>query len=214
MLAAGPVIAAPALAQDDPAPEQIMWSAESWTRSGDTYTIRDLTIEGGGLLIEADRAVTTSLEFSGTWELDGSISMSVATARLLADSARFEFEAGELVAGSLEGDPATFEETMPESSGPVRGEAMRIVYDSAAGTLQMQGSATFTLAQNSMSGCDFVYELDGGLVSGSSECGVPLSIIYVPTGDDVAPGSEEDAAAGDDTEGAADSPPNETSPEP
>lgn len=214
MLAAGLVIAASAAAQNESAPEQIMWSADSWTRSGDTYMIRDLTIEGGGLLIEADRAVTTSLEFSGTWELDGSIRMSVGTAQLLASSAHFEFEAGELVAGSLEGDPATFEETAPEGSGPVRGEASRIAYDSEAGTLRLQGSASFARGQSSMSGCNFVYELDGGLVSGSSECGVPLSIIYVPTSEEGASGSDEDAATGDGTDAAAEAAPNETSPAP
>lgn len=168
-------------AQDDSAPEQISWSAESATRSGDTFVIPGLRIEGGDLVIEADRAVTTSLDFDGSrWELTGSIRMSVGSARLTADSAVFEFEAGELVAGELAGDPAEFEETEPEGAGPVRGEASRIVYDAEAGTVQMQGSTSFTLAQNSMSGCDFLYELDGGLVSGSSECGVPLSIIYRP----------------------------------
>lgn len=195
VLAAGLAIAAAAHAQDPAPPEQIMWSADSWTRTGDTYTIRGLTIEGADLRIEADRAVTTSLEFSGSWELEGSIRMRVGTGRLLASSARFEFESGELVAGELEGDPATFEETEPEGSGPVRGEASRIVFDREGGTVQMQGSASFTMAQNSMSGCDFVYELDGGLVSGSSECGVPLSIIYVPPS--ATDGSETTSDGGD-----------------
>lgn len=202
--AAALAIAAGVQAQDDP-PEQIMWSADSWTRSGNMYTIRGPRIEGADLLIEADEAVTTSLELSSHWELTGSVRMSVGTARLLADSAVFEFEGGELVAADLSGDPATFEETQPEQAGPVRGEASRVVFDREAGTVQMEGSATFTLAQNSMSGCDFLYELENGLVSGSSECGVPLSIIYVPQ-------SEEDPDADTPEDGAAppqDEPPDE-----
>ncbi len=191
--AAALAIAAGAQAQDD-APEQIMWSADSWTRSGNMYTIRGPRIEGTDLLVEADEAVTTSLEFSSHWELTGSVHMSVGTARLLADSAVFEFEGGELVAADLSGDPATFEETQPEQAGPVRGEASRLVFDREAGTVQMEGSATFTLGQNSMSGCDFLYELEDGLVSGSSECGVPLSIIYVPQGNDGDEDTPEDDA--------------------
>lgn len=163
-------------------PEQIMWSADSWKRTNDTYTIQGLTIEGGNLLVEAEEAVTKSLEFDSRWELTGAVKMSVGSARLMADSAVFEFESGELVSAELSGDPATFEETEPAQTGPIRGEAEKIVFDRAAGTVQMQGGATFTMAQNRMSGCDFLYELDGGLVSGSSECGVDLTIIYVPPG--------------------------------
>lgn len=196
--------AAGAHAQDGAAPEQVVFSADSWARSGNTYTIRGPTIEGGDLRIEAEQAVTTSLEFDGRWELTGSISMSVGTARLLADSARFRFAAGELATGELAGDPATFEDTAPAQPGAVRGEASRIVYDREAGTVRMEGSATFTHGQNSMSGCDFLYELDGGLVSGSSECGVPLSIIYVPPSEDDA--ADDASANGADTEGEGSSP--------
>lgn len=209
-------------AQESAPPEQINLNAESWTRSGSTYTIRELTIEGGDFTVEADEAVTTNLEFRGQWRLSGSIRMQVGTARLLADTATFDFEAGELVAAELAGDPATFEDTAPEQAGPeragpARGEAMRIIYDSAAGTVRMEGGASFTLAQNSISGCDFVYDLDGGLRSGSGECGVPLEIIYRPSREDAASEEPPDGASPpEDTETSqeAETPPNDPSPSP
>lgn len=189
--------------------EEILWSADSWARSGNTYVIRSPRIEGGELLIEADEAVTTSLELNARWELSGSIVMAVGTARLEADGAVFEFEGGELVAAELAGDPATFEETAPEQAGPVRGEAMRIVYDSEAGTVQMQGGTRFVMGQHSMSGCDFLYDLEGGLESGSNECGVPLAVTFVPQNDEDAP---EGAAA--EADASEESTPDQAPPSP
>lgn len=189
------VAAGAAAAQNGAAREQIVWSAESWARTGNTYVFRRPVIEGADIRIEADEAMSTTLEFNGRWELNGSILMGVGTARLRADTAVFDFRSAELVSAELAGEPALFEETEPEEAGPVRGEASRLVYDRSAGTVQMQGSATFTRGQNRMSGCDFLYELDGGLVSGSSECGVPLSITFVPDDDGDGDGAgDEDAA--------------------
>lgn len=206
-LTAALAFAWPAYAQDEPAAQEIVFTMDcsrvddadcvSWSRRGDTYTFRGPRIETGDVLIEADEAVTTTSgqQFDGRWELGGSIRMTVGTARLTAVSAVFEFEDGELVGGELAGDPATFEEMQPEQSGPVRGEASRIVYEREAGTVQMQGNASFTIGPNSISGCDFLYELGSGNASSSNECDVPLSLIYRPDND-----AEPDDASSDDAE--------------
>ncbi len=202
-------LAVSAHAQNGQPPEQISFSAQGgFELSGNTYTIHRPRISGGDLSIAAETAVATSPELDGRWELMGSISMTVGTARLSAESAVFEFESGELLSGELAGEPATFEETDPQPGQPrpIRAEATRLVYDRDAGTVHMHGSTRFTYGQSRMSGCDFLYDLDRGLRSGSNECGEELSITYVPPGEngqesENGPASEEpdSGAAQDET---------------
>ena len=79
---------------------------------GRTYRVLAPRIAGTCLTIEADEAVTRSLELDRRWELTGSIRMSVGSVELTASSAVFEFRAGELLNAEMD-DPELYEERSP-----------------------------------------------------------------------------------------------------
>lgn len=177
------------------AADPISLDAESSTfdRQTNTMVFRRLTITQGGMVIRADEAVATSLDFEqGEWRFEGNVELTVDNARIDADRATIVFVANELQAAELIGTPATFENLDEVDAQPIRGQANHLSYDNAGRVMRLLEGASFSQGQNEFRGCDLIYDLDQEqITSGSSDCGEPVVITIVPrNGDD-----EDEASA-------------------
>jgi lipopolysaccharide transport protein LptA len=155
-------------------------SLDRLTNRGSFQGLR-IVIEQENITIEADEATVAELDTNrGSWQLTGNVRMTIDTATLQADSARFVFGAEEFIQGELMGEPAMFED--PGSGpDPVTGSAQRVYYNSEEGSVRMEGGVSLTAGPNRITGCDVIYDLNQERVSsGSSECGEPFRITIIP----------------------------------
>jgi lipopolysaccharide transport protein LptA len=169
----------------DEADAQAVVDAESTTidRSTNTASFTGLRIRQGDVSIEAAAATVRGFDSERRqWSLEGKVRIQIGSARITAEQGAFEFVANRLTSGELSGDPAVFEDIMPQGDGPVRGTARRIYYDNAEGIVRMEDGASFTVGANQVKGCDLIYDLKQERVtSGSSDCGEPFTITIVPS---------------------------------
>ena len=173
-------------AQDDPQPISLDAESSLFDRQTNRVEFRRLTIAQGDMSISADEAVASGLDFEeGEWRLTGNVTLTLESARIMADSAVMTFVDNELQTAELIGDPATLEDLGdpdedPEAD-PISGGAARLVYDNAAQVMRMLDGAWFASGQNEFRGCDLIYDLEQEqLSSGSSECGENVVITIVP----------------------------------
>lgn len=183
-LCAALVLHAASVAAEESSSQPIHFDAESTTldRSSNTATFEGLRATQGKIVIEADQATVRGFDSAKSdWQLKGKLRIQIDSAVIRAEQGSFMFAANRLVSGKLSGDPAVFEESMPDNRGPVRGTARSIYYDNSAGTVRMEGGAAFTVGKNEVKGCDLIYDLKQERVtSGSSDCGEPFTITIVP----------------------------------
>ncbi len=173
-------------AQDDPQPISLDAESSLFDRQTNRVEFRQLTIAQGDMSISADEAVASGLDFEeGEWRLTGNVTLTLESARIMADSALMTFVDNELQTAELIGDPATLEDLGdpdedPEAD-PISGGAARLVYDNAAQVMRMLDGAWFASGQTEFRGCDLIYDLEQEqLSSGSSECGENVVITIVP----------------------------------
>jgi len=153
----------------------------------------NVRITDGYVTIQAAEGAADETSFENSqWKFDGGVSINVETAEMIAISATFVFENGELASGELTGTPVEITDFIEEQQAAVRGTAERIVFDNRAQTAALYGRSTLTLGANEYSGCDLVYHLtEKTFNSGSSECGVVFTIFP----DDVRSNETDDSAA-------------------
>jgi len=166
----------------DPLPISLDAESSTFNRQTNTVEFKRLSITQGGLLIRADEAVATGLDFEqGEWRFDGNVVFTVDQARIEADSATINFAVNELQSAELTGTPATFTQAGEAGEEPVSGGANRLGYDNVGHVMHMLGAAWFRQGQNEFKGCDLIYDLDQQqITSGSSDCGEPVVITIVP----------------------------------
>ena len=169
-------------AQEGARTDDIVLDAESGTfnRQTNLFEARHPRIAQGNMRIEADESSGVDLEQASEWRFTGHVKITVDTALLEADSAVFTFDGKQLSRAELEGKPAAF--TAPEKADqkPVRGSAGRLDYDREAHTLRLYEGAWIHKGEVQIQGCDLIYDFnDGGVKSGSTECG-ELFRIRVP----------------------------------
>ena len=171
----------------DPMPISLDAESSTFDRQSNTVAFRRLSITQGDLLIRADEAVATGLDFEqGEWRFSGNVEFTVESARVEADSATIEFADNELKSAELVGEPASFVQVgSAAGEEPVSGGANRLLYDNVARILHMLDGAWFRQGQNEFKGCDLIYDLDREqITSGSSDCGQPIVITIVPRNQD------------------------------
>lgn len=166
----------------DPLPISLDAESSSFDRQSNTMIFRRLSITQGELIMRADEAVATGLDFEqGEWRFDGNVQFSVDGVQIEADSATIVFAANELQSAELVGTPATFEQSGSIDPDPIRGSASRLSYDSVGRVMRLLDGAWFSQGQNEFRGCDLIYDLDQEqITSGSSDCGEPVVITIVP----------------------------------
>jgi lipopolysaccharide transport protein LptA len=179
-------------AQDGVKPAQLVLASESLTldRKTNLIQLNKPRISQGGLVIEADEALATGIEFDqkSEWRFIGNVRITVDTAVLEADSAVFTFDQEQLARGELAGMPATFADADPARSKPVQGGADTLSYDYVARTLRMSSNAWIHKDQYEIQGCDLIYDFtDERVTSGSADCAELFRIRVLSNQDAQAP---------------------------
>lgn len=175
------LLALPAFAAD-PLPISLDAESSTFDRQTNTVVFRRLSITQGEMLIRADEAVATGLDFEqGEWRFAGNVVFTVEEARIEADTATLTFAANDLQTAELVGAPALFEQATRDNGEPVTGGANRLDFDNVQRIMRMLDGAWFRRGQNEFRGCDLIYDIDQEqITSGSSECGEPVVITIVP----------------------------------
>jgi lipopolysaccharide transport protein LptA len=175
---------ATALLAADPLPISLDAESSSFDRQSNTMVFRRLNITQGDMVIRADEAVASGLDFEqGEWRFNGNVQFTVDKARIQADTATLIFAANELQSAELVGAPATFEQVgqIDADTNPFRGRATRLSFDNVDRFMRLLGGAWFSQGPNEFRGCDLIYDLDQEqITSGSSDCGEPVVITIVP----------------------------------
>jgi len=176
------IVAAASAHGADPLPISLDAESSSFDRQNNTVVFRRLSIAQGDMLIRADEAVATGLDFAkGEWRFSGNVMFTVEGARIHADSATISFIDNALQTAELVGAPATFEQIAEPGEDSIGGGANRLTYDNVARIMRLLDGAWFAQGQNEFSGCDLIYDLDREhITSGSSDCGQPVVITIVP----------------------------------
>lgn len=162
-------------AQSGGEPEDLLLDSASLTLDSKTNLIQLIKprISQGNLVIEADEALATGVEFDSRseWRFTGNVRITVDNAVIAANSAVFTFEQQRLSRGELTGRPATFSDANPAREKPISGGADKITYDSVERTLRMSENAWIHKDQYEIQGCDLIYDFDDERVnSGSADC--------------------------------------------
>lgn len=162
-------------AQSGGEPKDLLLDSASLTLDRKTNLIQ-LTkprIAQGNLVIEADEALATGIEFDAKseWRFTGHVKITVDTAVIEASAAVFTFDQQQLSRGELTGRPATFSDVDPAREKPISGGADTVTYDYAARTLRLSSNAWIHKDQYEIKGCDLIYDFnDERVSSGSADC--------------------------------------------
>lgn len=162
-------------AQNGGEPADLLLDSESLSLDRKTNLIQ-LTkprISQGNLVIEADEALATGVEFDAgsEWRFMGHVRITVDNAVIEADSAVFSFDQQQLSRGELQGGPAKFSDVDPAREKPISGGADKLTYDYVGKTLRMSQNAWVHKDQYEMQGCDLIYDFNEERVtSGSADC--------------------------------------------
>jgi lipopolysaccharide transport protein LptA len=129
------------------------------------YTTNKLSFTGlrvtqGNMSIEADYAETDKLDFDdGLWVFNGNVRIEAELAVLTCDNARLTFKHHQLYNADMDGKPARFEQTDPETGKVNQGEAGLMTYNLKEGTVTLSENAVFKDGANRMSGSSITYDV-------------------------------------------------------
>lgn len=125
-----------------------------------TLMFRRVRITQGGLVVTAQEARATGLEFENSeWSLLGDVKITVPGGLLQSSEARVRFRNNEIVLASIKGAPAVFEQRLKEKDQVARGHAAAIVYDVKESTVRLTGNAWLSNGQNEIQGNTLVYDI-------------------------------------------------------
>jgi lipopolysaccharide transport protein LptA len=125
-------------------------------------------ITQGDLVVEAERAVATGLDFRASrWQFAGQVRISGFEGRLRSDSAVVTFRDNRVARAEIAGTPAEFAGT---GDGRIaHGRAGQIVYDVTAGTVRLSGDAWLSDGRNDITGETLVYSMREKRVMATSD---------------------------------------------
>jgi lipopolysaccharide transport protein LptA len=172
LLASGLAVAAQ---YDAKAPINLEAASSDFDYRNNTLVFRRVKITQGGLVVEAQEANATGLEFENSqWTLKGQVRITVPDGKLAADSATVSFRDNQIVRAQVRGTPATFEQRLKENRQLAQGRAADIEYDVRNGTVQLSGDAWLSDGQNEIRGQKLVYDIGKQRVAanpGATEAG-------------------------------------------
>lgn len=121
---------------------------------------RRITITQGGLVVTAQQASATGLEFENAeWRLEGDVKITVPGGQLTSSEARVLFRNNAIVRASIKGVPAAFEQRLRDSQQVARGQASTIDYVVQESTVRLTGDAWLSDGQNEIRGNTLVYDI-------------------------------------------------------
>jgi lipopolysaccharide export system protein LptA len=181
------LVAAPSSAQVQ---QEITLEATSsdFDRRNERLLFREVRVQQGDTVISADQAESRDLDFSrGSWTFTGNVRISSPMGDIESARATVSFTNHRLDRATAEGSPARFSRTMPPPEArTVRGTANRIVYDLAAGELELAGQASLQDGVREVSGGRLVYRIaEDRLIASAEEDGTDrVRIVITPPAED------------------------------
>lgn len=177
------VCGGPAFGQKVVAPPGIQMAADSTeidARSG-KVDFRGLSLTQNDLHIAANRATATAYANfeDSTWQLSD-VRISAGSTRISADEATLNAKSDKLATLELRGKPATFEETAPGKSEPIKGGAGRIEFDNEKHTLSMTDDAWLSIGGNEIRYCNMLFDLSRQTYSTGTGCKEQVRITIAP----------------------------------
>jgi lipopolysaccharide transport protein LptA len=119
-----------------------------------------VTITQGGLVVTAQQASATGLEFENSeWRLEGDVRITVPGGHLASSEARVQFRNNAIVRASIKGAPAAFEQRLREGDQVARGHAGAIDYNVQESTVRLTGDAWLSDGQNEIRGNTLIYDI-------------------------------------------------------
>jgi lipopolysaccharide transport protein LptA len=125
-----------------------------------SLVFRRVKITQGGLVVTAQQASATGLEFENSeWRLQGDVRITVPGGNLSSNEARVLFRNNAIVRASIKGEPAAFEQRLRENDQVARGQAGSIDYNVQESTVRLTGNAWLSDGQNEIRGNTLVYDV-------------------------------------------------------
>jgi lipopolysaccharide transport protein LptA len=169
-------------------------TSSDFDRRNERLLFREVRVQQGDTVISADEAESRDLDFArGSWTFTGNVRISSPMGEIESARATVSFTNHRLARATADGSPARFSRTMPPPEArTVRGTANRIVYDLAAGELELAGQASLQDGVREVSGGRLVYRIaEDRLIASAEEDGTDrVRIVITPPGED-APGEDE-----------------------
>jgi len=133
-----------------------------------TLLFHGVRIAQGGLAVVADEATASGLDFKDShWVFRGNVKITTPDSSLTSDEARVAFAANVVANAQITGSPAAFEQQRDKRV--VRGHAVHIDYDFAAGTVRLTEDAWLSDGQNEINGRTLLYDMRGQRVRANAE---------------------------------------------
>ena len=157
VLAVGIAAAAP---RDAQAPINLEAASSDFDYRNNTLLFRRVRITQGTLVVEAQQATATGLEFENSqWSLTGQVRITVPDGRLGSDTATVSFRDNQITRALIRGKPAEFEQRLSDGGRLAQGRAETIEYDVGNGTVQLSGDAWLSDGQNEIRGRTLIYDI-------------------------------------------------------
>ena len=175
-------------------------TSSDFDRRNERLLFREVRVQQGDTVISADQAESRDLDFSrGSWTFTGNVRISSPMGDIESERAMVSFTNHRLARATADGSPARFSRTMPPPEARiVRGTADQIVYDLAAGELELAGQASLRDGVREVSGGRLVYRIaEDRLIASAEEDGTDrVRIVITPPGEDDPGENEPDGDGG------------------
>jgi lipopolysaccharide transport protein LptA len=142
------------------APIELVAASSDFDYKKNTLLFKQVKITQGPLVVEAQEATATGLNFENTdWTLSGQVRITVPDGRLTSSEAKVSFRDNQIVSAQIRGTPAEFEQRVKETRQLAQGRAKAIDYNVKEGTVRLDGDAWLTDGTNVIRGNTLVYDI-------------------------------------------------------
>jgi lipopolysaccharide export system protein LptA len=161
----------PDLARQATLPIDLNAESSEFDRRNNRLLFHRLTITQGTLVIQADAAEATRLDFDNSrWVFRGNVVIDNQGAKVWCDNAELVFAGHRLRSAVLTGEPARFEQQRPKNQR-TEGRAGAMEYDVDAGLIRLAQEAWLSDGANEVSGERITYDLRREYVIADSGAG-------------------------------------------
>ncbi len=134
--------------------------SSEFDRKKNKLFFRTLTIKQGALIIKADEATATRLDFEDMrWEFSGAVSIENTGTTAHCDYADILFREHKIRNAVMQGQPATFAQLQSNQERKTEGHANLLEYDVDGGIIRMSDNAWLSDGANEVSGNSISYDL-------------------------------------------------------
>lgn len=127
------------------------------------------------------RADQAEGDMAGRTILTGAVSMEQGTLRVDAERMVIEYRGDKVARVVAQGDPAHYRQTLRQDGGPVRADAMEIIYHAAEERIELIGDARLTQHRHEFQGEVIHYDVRAGRIDAADEEN-GVRMVWAPAG--------------------------------